>query len=113
VGSFHCSTLHYGGWRTYLTFDFVIVSHQFHTTQYFTDISVREKTNEKVWELHNKGWGYTKIHHYLVLNDYEVGKSRTTIDSMIKKRIKREMFLNQQITDKGYSDFRLEVFKDI
>ena len=98
-------------WKPYIVFNYVIKTHLFNPTQYFTKNKVRETIRDKVWELHNKGWGYTKIHHFLVLNDYEVGKSRTTINSMIKKRIKREMFLNQQITDKGYSDFRLEVFK--
>ena len=108
----HGGRLNYGGWRTYLTFDFVIVSHQFHTTQYFTDILVRKKTNEKVWELYNKGWGYTKIHHYLVKNNYDVGESRMVVKSMILKKIKRESFLNQPIVVKEFQDFRLEVFKD-
>jgi len=46
--------------------------------------------------LHNKGWGYTKIHRYLLKNGFEIGKSRTTVDSIIKK-MKREMssFQNQ------------------
>ena len=108
----HCGVVPIGGWRTYLIFDFVIVSHQFHTTQYFTDISVRNKTNEKVWELYNKGWGYTKIHHYLVKNNYDVGESRMVVKSMINKKIKRERFLNQPIVVKEFQDFRLEVFKD-
>ena len=108
----HRGRLDFDGWRTYLTFDFVIVSHQFHTTSYFTDISVRKKTNEKVWELYNKGWGYTKIHHYLVKNNYDVGESRMVVKSMINKRIKRERFLNQPIIVKEFQDFSLEVFKD-
>ena len=56
--------------------------------------------------------GYTKIHHYLVDNDYEVGKSRTVVDSMIKKRIKRERTLNQPIIINKFVDFRMEVLRN-
>ena len=35
-------------------------------------------------KLHNKGWGYTKIHHHLIKNGFKIGKSRTTVDSIIK-----------------------------
>ena len=52
------------------------------------------------------------IHHYLVDNGYEVGKSRTVVDSMIKKRTKRELILNQPILVDKYVDFRLEVLKN-
>ena len=100
------------GWRPYLTFDFVVVSHQFNPTPYFTTNQDRKTIQDKVWELHNQGWGYTKIHHYLVDNGYEVGKSRTVVDSMIKKRTKRELILNQPILVDKYVDFRLEVLKN-
>ena len=61
-------------------------------------------------KLHNKGWGYTKIHSYLVRNEFEIGKSRTTVDSIIKKIKKREEFLSQPIID-GYGNFRVEIKK--
>ena len=44
--------------------------------------------------LHKKGWGYTKIHRHLLQNGFEIGKSRTTVDSIIKKIKKREEFLS-------------------
>ena len=100
------------GWKPYLCFDFILVSHQFNPTPYFTTNKDRKSIQEKVWELHNKGWGYTKIHHYLVDNDYEVGKSRTVVDSMIKKRIKRERTLNQPIIIDKFVDFRMEVLRN-
>ena len=50
-------------------------------------------------KLHNKGWGYTKIHYHLIKNGFEIGKSRTTVDSIIKKIKKREEFLSQPIID--------------
>ena len=53
----------------------------------------------KVWELHNKGWEHTKIHRHLIENGFEIGKSRTTVDSIIKKIKKREEFLFQTIID--------------
>ena len=108
----HRDTLINVGWKPYLTFDFVVVSHQFNPTPYFKTYQDRKPIRDKVWELHKLGWGYTKIHHYLVDNGYEVGKSRTVVDSMIKKRTKRELILNQPILVDKYVDFRLEVLKN-
>ena len=108
----HRGTLICGGWKPYLTFDFVLITHQFNPTPYFRTYQDRETIRDKVWELHKLGWGYTKIHHYLVDNGYEVGKSRTVVDSMIKKRTKRELILNQPILVDKYVDFRLEVLKN-
>ena len=100
------------GWRPYLTFDFVVVSPQVNPTPYCRAYQDRKLIQDKVWELHKLGWGYTKIHHYLVDNGYDVGKSRTVVDSMIKKRTKRELILNQPILVDKYVDFRLEVLKN-
>ncbi len=84
----------------------------FNPTPYFRNYQERKPIQDKVWELHNKGWGYTKIHTYLVEKGFQVGKSRTVVDSMIKKRIKRERILNQSIKVDKYVDFRLEVLKN-
>ena len=60
--------------------------------------------------LHNKGWGYTKIHRHLLMNGFEIGKSRTTVDSIIKKIKKRKEFLSNN--NKGrFGSFRVEVRK--
>jgi len=61
-------------------------------------------------KLHDKGWGYTKIHRYLVKNGFEIGKSRTTVDSIIKKIKKREKFLSQPIVD-GIGNFDIEFYE--
>jgi len=61
-------------------------------------------------KLHKKGWGYTKIHRHLVENGFEIGKSRTTVDSIIKKIKKRKEFLSQPIKD-GLENFRVELRK--
>ena len=50
-------------------------------------------------ELLDKGSGYTKIHGYLLKNGFEIGKSKTTVDSIIKKIKKGEKFLSQLIID--------------
>ena len=111
----HRDTINNRGWGTYLpflVFEHIITTHQFNPTQYYRKYHDRKLIRDKVWELHNKGWGYTKIHHYLVDNGYEVGKSRTVVDSMIKKRTKRELILNQPILVDKYVDFRLVVLKN-
>ena len=61
-------------------------------------------------KLNDKGWGYTKIHRYLLKNGYEIGKSRTTVDSIIKKIKKREEFLSQPVIEK-IGNFRIMMTK--
>ena len=49
------------------------------------DISHRENLHNTIMKLHNEGWGYTKIHKYLRENGFQIGKSRTTVDKILKK----------------------------
>ena len=92
----------------YLVFDYVITTHQFNPSPYYRELSNdRKKLHNKVMELHNKGWGYTKIHTYLRKNGFKIGKSRTTVNIMIKKMKKRDEFYHQSIMD-GYGNFRVE-----
>ena len=111
---FCCNPVICGGWdrcKPYLTFDFVLKTHQFNPTPYFRNIQHRKILHNKIMELHNNGWGYTKIHTHLIENGFKIGKSRTTVDSIIRKRIKRDKFLNQSEIIDGFRDFRLEVFE--
>ena len=96
----------------HLIFDYVITSHQFNPTSYFTKqlSDNRIKTQDKVRELHNQGLGYTKIHQYLVKNGFKIGKSRTTVDSMIKKMKNRDEFFFQPILD-GIGNFRVKMLE--
>ena len=96
----------------HLIFDYVITSHQFNPSPYFTkELSdSRIRTQNKVRELHNQGLGYTKIHQYLTKNGYEIGKSRTTVDHMIKKMKKRDEFFSQPILD-GIGNFRIKMLE--
>jgi hypothetical protein len=96
----------------HIIFDYIITSHQFNPTPYFTKqlSDDRIKTQDKVRELHKQGLGYTKIHQYLIKNGYKVGKSRTTVDSMIKKMKRRDEFLSQPILD-GIGNFRIKMME--
>jgi len=91
-----------------LVFDYVIITQEFNTSPYFRKLSEdNKKLHNKIKELQNKGWGYTKIHTYLRKNGYKIGKSRTTVHSIIKKMEKRDKFYHQPIMD-GYGNFRVE-----
>ena len=96
----------------HLVFDYVITTHQFFSSNYFIkDIPKnRQPIRKKVRELFNQGWGYTKIHKYLLKNGYEVSKHRTSIDCMIKKMKKRDEFFSQPIID-GIGNFRVEMLE--
>ena len=110
--SFNRDGMVYDGWKPYLIFEHIITTHKFNPTMYkYIDVSHREKLHNEVMNLHNKGWGYTKIHRHLITNGFEIGKSRTTVDIMIKKIKKREQFLNQTIYKSGFQDFRVELLE--
>jgi len=98
-------------WKPYLVFEYVITTHKFNPTNYSIDVSHRENLHKEIMKLHNKGWGYTKIHRHLMENGFQIGKSRTTVDSIIKKINKRNEFLNQSIYKSGFQDFRVDVFE--
>ena len=91
----------------HLVFEYTITTHEFYSSSYFKPLTKKQtKLHNEIMRLHNKGWGYTKIHRYLIKNGFEIGKSRTTVDSIIKKIKKREKFLSQPIID-GIGNFRV------
>ena len=104
----------YGGWKRwkpYLCFDYTVTTNQFHTSTYRKPLSKdRIRLHKEIMKLNDKGWGYTKIHRYLIKNGFKIGKSRTTVDSIIKKIKKREKFLSQPIID-GIGNFRVVMMK--
>ena len=103
-----CDILIDVGWKPYLTFDFVVVSHQFYSSPYYKPMSEdRDKLHNEIRKLHNIGLGYTKIHTHLRKNGFKIGKSRTTVDKILKKMKKREEFLSQPIID-GIGNFRIK-----
>jgi len=58
----------------------------------------------------DEGLGYKKIHRVLVKEGFEVGKSPNCVNSMIKKRLKREEFLNQK-DNIEYKEFKIMCLK--
>ena len=85
-------------WKPFLCFDYTITTNQFHTSTYKIPLSKdRIRLHKEIMKLNDKGWGYTKIHRYLLQNGFEIGKSRTTVDSIIIKMKKREKFLSQPV----------------
>ena len=59
-----------------------------------SDVYHNKKLNTTIIKLYNKSLWYTKIHKYLIENEYKIGKSSTYIDSIIMKIIMRKEFLN-------------------
>ena len=95
----------------HLLFDYVITTHEFYSSSYFKPLTKNQtKLHTEIMILHNKGWGYTKIHRHLIKNGYKIGKSRTTVDSMIKKMKKRDEFFSQTILD-GIGNFRVKMLE--
>ena len=93
----------------FLVFDYVITTHQFFPSEYSKPISKdRENLHQEIDKLHQLGWGYTKIHTHLRKNGFNIGKSRTTVDSIIKKMKRKHNYISQPIMD-GYGNFRVEM----
>ena len=101
----------YDRWKPHLVFEYVITTHKFNPTNYSIHVSHRENLHKEIMKLHELGWGYTKIHRHLRENGFQIGKSRTTVDSIIKKIKKRNEFLNRPIYKCGFQDFRVKVFE--
>ena len=109
---FHGNTIlnvRWDRWKPLLCFDYTITTNQFHTSTCRKPLSKHIICLFKeIMKLHDKGWGYTEIHRHLLKNGFKIGKSRTTVDSIIKKIKKREEFLSQPIIDE-FGNFRVEV----
>ena len=98
-------------WKLFLCFNYTITTNQFHGSNYRKPLSKdRTRLHKEIMKLHDKGWGYTKIHRYLVQNGFKIGKSRTTVDSIIKKIKKRREFLSQPIIG-GIGNFRVKMLE--
>ena len=67
----------------------------------------RKKLHQEIDKLHQLGWGYTKIHTHLRKNGFKIGKSRTTVDGIIKKMKRKHDYISQPILD-GIGNFMVE-----
>ena len=94
----------------HIVFDYQIITHQFFNSEYSKPIPKdRQKLHNEIIKLHELGWGYTKIHRHLREKGFQIGKSRTTVDSIIKKMKKKHDYLSQPIID-GIGNFDLIIF---
>ena len=108
--SFHRGGRVIVGWIFFLTFKLIITTNKFNPSPYYKDYKHRIPIHNRITELMNEGLGYKRIHKILVKEGFEIGKSPNCVNSMIKKRLKREEFLNRK--DKcEYKEFRIMVMK--
>ena len=81
----------------YITVSVIVKSHLFspnlYSNRFYKD---REPIHNRINELRSDGLGYRKIHKVLVSEKFKIGKSPTTVDSMIKKMDRRDKILNQK-----------------
>ena len=80
----------------YLVVYVEIVSHKFSPSPYFTHKYDRKSIHKRINELRSDGLVYRRIHKVLVSEKFKIGKSPTTVDSMIKKMDRRDRILNQK-----------------
>ena len=98
--------------KPFFVFNYTITTHQSHLTNYRKPLSKdRQNLHNEIRKLHNIGWGYTKIHTHLRKNGFKIGKSRTTVDKILKKMKKRNEYLSQPILD-GIGNFRIKWLKE-
>jgi len=99
-------------WFPFLTFIIEITTNKFNPSPYYKDYKHRIPIHNRIKELLDKGLGYKRIHRVLVKEGFKVGKSPNCVNSMIKKRLKREEFLNQK--DKiEYKEFKIMVMRKV
>jgi len=68
-------------WKLFHSFNYTITTNQFHGSIFGKPLSKdRIRLHKVIMKLNDKGWGYTKIHRYLIKNGFEIGTSRTTVD---------------------------------
>ena len=95
----------------FLVYVFYTKTHLLSPTQYNVPLSKdREKLHRVIFNLKEEGLGYKRIHRKLVEMGMNVGKSPNTIDSIIKKRLKRDEILNQPIIEE-YRDFDIQFLR--
>lgn len=88
-----------------MTFTFYTITHKLVPSNYFKPLTKTQlKLHKEIIRLQKKGLGYKKIHKELINKGFKIGKSPSTVHSIIKKMEKRDKFLNQPVVE-GYKDF--------
>ena len=89
----------------FLTFTFYTITHKLVPSNYYRPLTKTQlKLHKEIIKLQKKGLSYRKIHKELIKKGFKIGKSPSTVHSIIKKREKRDKFLNQPVIE-GYKDF--------
>ena len=108
---FHCNTFVFDSSIPIIVFDFYTKTHLLVPSSYHIPLSKgREKLHNVIFKLYNQSLGYKKIHKRLIEKGFKIGKSPSTVDSIIKKRIKREEFLNRPVFEE-YRNFDIEFYR--
>ena len=94
--SLYRGVLNFDGWIFFLTFKLEITTNKFNPSSYWKDYKHRIPIHNRITELMDEGLGYKRIHKVLVKEEFDVGKSPNCVNSMMKKRLKREEFLNRK-----------------
>ena len=95
----------------FLVFVFYTKTHHLSPSQYNNPLSNdRKKLQKEIFRLKEQGLGYKRIHRKLVENGWKVGKSPNTIDSIIRKRLKRYEILNQPVIEE-YKNFDIQFLR--
>ena len=95
----------------FLVFVFYTKTHHLSPSQYNVPLSKdRKRLHNEIFNLYNQGLGYKRIHRKLVEMERNVGKSPNTIDSIIKKRLKRNKILNKHVIEE-YRDFDIQFLR--
>ena len=110
--SLDCCGVPIVGWIFFLTFKFELTTNKFNPSPYWKDYKHRIPIHNRITELMNEGLGYKRIHKVLVKEGFEVGKSPNCVNSMIKKRLKREKFLTQG-DEVEYKEFKIMGMKKV
>jgi len=108
---FHCGRLNIDSSIPFLTFTYFCKTHKLVPSHYYRPLTkTQSKLHKEILRLQDKGLSYRKIHKELIKNGFKIGKSPSTVHSIIKKREKRDKFLNQTVVE-GYTDFDILFYK--
>ena len=88
-----------------------MITHQLFTKPYLNHFPKLKLRNNKIWELHKKGWSPTEIRRYLEKNGYKVSKYPLSINNIIQIRIKKEKELDQSIELDTFVNFGMEMIR--
>jgi hypothetical protein len=94
-----------------LVFVFYTKTHHLSPSQYNVPLSKdRTDLHKVIFNLYDQGLGYKRIHRKLVEMGMNVGKSPNTIDTIIRKRLKRDEILNQPVIEE-YRNFDIQFLR--